>query len=91
MQQMIVGRVAFAASLFDHDGISIRVRIGRLARPESHLADEVLSRIPIMQFMNSPEKGDNLTNEQQAAQLISRIQFSGLVRATKRISDRFTS
>jgi hypothetical protein len=33
-----------------------------------------------MQFMNSPEKGDNLTNEQQAAQLISRIQFSGLVR-----------
>lgn len=29
--------------------------------------------------MNSQERGDNITNEQQAAQLLQRIQFSGLV------------
>jgi len=51
--KVVLGRVAFACALFDHDGISVR-------------------------FLNSQERGDNLTNEQQAAQLIQRIQFSGL-------------
>ncbi|KAL7009951.1 hypothetical protein EMMF5_000860 [Cystobasidiomycetes sp. EMM_F5] len=51
--KLILNRVAFATSLFDHDGISVR-------------------------FMNSQERGDNITNEQQASQLIQRIQYGGL-------------
>ena len=52
--KLVLGRVAFATSLFDTDGINVR-------------------------FMNSNEQGDHITSEAQAAQLVQRIQFSGLV------------
>lgn len=39
----------------------------------------MITRFESSQFMNSQERGDNITNEQQAAQLLQRIQFSGLV------------
>ena len=32
-----------------------------------------------VRFMNSNEQGDHITSEAQAAQLVQRIQFSGLV------------
>lgn len=49
----ILSRVAYATSLFDHDGIQVR-------------------------FMNSNVQGNNITNEQQAMQLLQQVKFSGL-------------
>jgi hypothetical protein len=51
--KLIVGRVAYATSLFDRDGIVVR-------------------------FMNSQVKGDGITNEAGAQQLVSQVKFSGL-------------
>jgi hypothetical protein len=50
--KVILSRVAFAASLFDDDGVQLR-------------------------FMNSPEQGNGIRNEQQVNDLISRINFNG--------------
>ncbi|KFY67990.1 hypothetical protein V496_01321 [Pseudogymnoascus sp. VKM F-4515 (FW-2607)] len=51
--KLILSKVAFAASLFDSDGIEIR-------------------------FMNSELQGNNIHNEAEVEQLISRVQFKGL-------------
>jgi hypothetical protein len=51
--KLILGRVAFATSLFDEDGIQIR-------------------------FMNSPEQGNGIRNEQQVNQMVANTKFSGL-------------
>ncbi|EXJ78836.1 hypothetical protein A1O1_09238 [Capronia coronata CBS 617.96] len=51
--KLILSRVAYAASLFDEDGIQVR-------------------------FMNSPEQGNGIRNEQQVNELISHTRFSGL-------------
>ncbi|BFZ59817.1 hypothetical protein YB2330_000838 [Saitoella coloradoensis] len=51
--KLILSRVAFATSLFDDDGISVR-------------------------FFNSNVRGDRITSEQQATQLVSQIHFTGL-------------
>ncbi|OBT73746.1 hypothetical protein VF21_07192 [Pseudogymnoascus sp. 05NY08] len=51
--KLILSKVAFAASLFDSDGIEVR-------------------------FMNSEIQGNNIRNEAEVEQLISRVQFKGL-------------
>jgi hypothetical protein len=51
--KVILSRVAFAASLFDDDGVQLR-------------------------FMNSPEQGNGIRNEQQVHDLIARIRFHSL-------------
>jgi vWA found in TerF C terminus len=51
--KVILSRVAFAASLFDDDGVQVR-------------------------FMNSPEQGNGIRNEQQVNDLVARVKFSGL-------------
>ncbi|OBT68484.1 hypothetical protein VE03_02788 [Pseudogymnoascus sp. 23342-1-I1] len=51
--KLILSKVAFAASLFDADGIEVR-------------------------FMNSDLQGNNIRNEAEVEQLISRVQFKGL-------------
>ncbi|OBT53337.1 hypothetical protein VE04_06477 [Pseudogymnoascus sp. 24MN13] len=51
--KLILSKVAFAASLFDSDGIEVR-------------------------FMNSDIQGNNIRNEAEVEQLISRVQFKGL-------------
>jgi hypothetical protein len=51
--KVILSRVAFAATLFDEDGVQVR-------------------------FMNSPEQGNGIRNEQQVNDLIARIKFSSL-------------
>ena len=51
--KVILSRVAFAAALFDDDGVQVR-------------------------FMNSPEQGNGIRNEQQVNDMIARVKFSGL-------------
>ena len=51
--KVILGKVAFAASLFDEDGVQVR-------------------------FMNSPEQGNGIRNEQQVNDMVSRVKFTGL-------------
>lgn len=51
--KVILSRVAFAAALFDDDGVQVR-------------------------FMNSPEQGNGIRNEQQVNDLVARVKFSGL-------------
>ena len=53
--KLILNRVAFAASLFDDDGVQIR-------------------------FLNSPEQGNGIRNEQQVLELVARVRFSGLTK-----------
>ena len=63
--KLIIGRVAFAASLFDTDGASASTR---------------LSDPPGIQvrFMNSQVQGNGLRTEAEAVQLVSQVKFSGL-------------
>jgi hypothetical protein len=51
--KLILGRVAYATSLFDEDGIQVR-------------------------FMNSPDQGNGIRNEQQVNEMVARTRFSGL-------------
>lgn len=51
--KVILSRVAFAAALFDDDGVQVR-------------------------FMNSPDQGNGIRNEQQVNDLVARVKFSGL-------------
>jgi hypothetical protein len=60
--KLILSRVAYAASLFDDDGIQVRFM---------NMTDRLLSKI-------HPRELEGITSEEQAANLVERATYSGL-------------
>jgi hypothetical protein len=68
--QALVSQIAFAAGLFDEDGVNVRLPLFLLRpRPSDHL-------LPQVRWMNSKKEGNNFTQEGQVVDLISKIKFN---------------
>lgn len=76
--KLIISRVAYAASLFDQDGI--QVRLVRAGPPRLFLVHELQLTLKLLQvrFMNSRVEGNGINSEAAAMQLVNQVKFSGL-------------
>jgi hypothetical protein len=85
--RLILAKVAQAAALFDHDGISIRTfasgfsslfDTSSFSNAHSTQLTFFLSTVFRTGFLNSNLQGNNITSEAQVNQLVDGVQFSGL-------------